>query len=97
MSDIFGLEAHDYSHFEAIKKHFDEEGLLQHLRDREVQSGFPAHDFDALGALRGRLNLNDAETNAQSIRIATNSQEALQSMVDEVLYTEFPGLRMDAN
>ena len=75
MPDIFGKESGDYKHLQRLE---------------QVQPGVAArrHDFQALGGTgqRGR-RLNFEEPNVSSY--LTNNLEAVQSQIEEVLYTEF--------
>ena len=85
MPDIFGREAHDYAHIQALQ----EADLWEdQQRALTADSGFPPHDFDALSA-RGAGTLNRAEVNAQAVGYVTNNLQAIMSMLEEILYTEF--------
>ena len=86
MPDIFAREAHDYDHIRELQ------GLglwEQHQQLRTAETGSPPHDFNALQSRGGGGQLNRAETFAQGVGYVTNNLQAVMSMMEEVLYTEF--------
>ena len=99
MPDIFGRERHEYEHVRAL----DDvgEGLYErhaeaHANALGLRNG-ARHDFDALGA-GTRLGMEQLEgeqhrtaINAQAIGYTTDNLLAVQSMVDEILYTGYRG------
>ena len=101
MPDIFGREAQQYQHLQALSR----AGLLQQqLSQRAAQAGDPPHDFHSLGRGFGQVGfgvrpggdgmLSRNEANAQAVGFLTNNLQALHSQIEEILYTEFrlPGM-----
>ncbi len=85
MPDVFGRNLTDYSHYRNLAR--NEVDVAQYLNNRAALAGNPrAHDFNAL---QPRLAGTRAGDNAAVIGYATNSQEAVQGQMDEVMYTEF--------
>lgn len=84
MPDVFGRTPQSYRHFDALiaQKCLDEylEGRAQRASER-IGIAVPRHDLNV------RVT-RSAEGNAQVLAWATNSIEAIQSMIDEVFYTE---------
>ena len=92
MPDIFGKEQHEYRHIAAIEKAYGagsyvrhQEGQIYKLRAQGWTDIGP-HDFDALTQVR-------AADDAQVLGYLTNNLLAIQSVFDEVLYTDY---RLDA-
>ena len=86
--DIFGRDAHDYSHLRAL----DDAGILnEQMQAVAAESGLPPHDFGAmtLGRAMGNGSITRAESNAQGVGYVTNNLQAVQGVIEEVLYTEF--------
>ena len=56
-----------------------------------AESGLPPHDFGALtlGRAMGNGSITRAESNAQGVGYVTNNLQAVQGVIEEVLYTEF--------
>ena len=79
MPDIFGLEKNQYSHMAKLEK----AGLLdQHMSARSARAsafGRQPHNFNLL-----KTNASPAE----AFGYVTTNLEAIQSMIDEILYTE---------
>lgn len=90
MPDIFGREQIDYKLLRdlAAKKLLDSHN--QQLGARGL-----VHNFDALPSRHTpvQMPMNDVEANAQAITFTTNNLQAIQAMVEEILYTDF---RLDA-
>jgi len=90
MPDIFGREQIDYKFLRdlAAKKLLDSHN--QQLGARGL-----VHNFDALPSSHNPviMPLNDVEANTQAVTFTTNNLQAIQAMVEEVLYTDF---RLDA-
>jgi len=86
MPDIFGRETRDYRLLMAMEDQGILEQHFQHLTARGR-----AHNFDALPDSRNpvRVPLNDDEANAQAIQFVTNNMQAIQSMIEEIIYTDF--------
>ena len=83
MPDIFGREAHDYKHIRAMQ----DEGLWEgHQRAQCAATGMQPHNFNAL---QSRGDISRAEENAQAVGYVTNNLQAIHSMMEEILYTEF--------
>ena len=82
MPDIFGRERHEYSHIAAIAQ-MGENAWDQHQRALAAQRGenVRPHDFQAL---RVRA-VNDGP----SIAWFQSNLMAIQSAVDEIMYTEY--------
>ncbi len=82
MPDIFGREQHQYKFLVALatKKLLD-----SHMQ--QLAAHGRVHDFNALS--QRQVPLNDTEVNAQAIHFVTNNMQAIQSMVEEILYTDF--------
>ena len=73
MADIFGRQPGDYAHIRA-------------LEGEQKGAGPRRHDFAALGQFQGRrVNMDDA----QALGYLTNNLRAVQSVVEETLYTEY--------
>ena len=102
MPDIFGRERRDYEHIRALDD--AGEGLYErHAEAHANAMGLPdgaSHDFDALGSAerQGYQNLGGEDSeqhrsaiNAQAIGFATTNMLAIQSVVDEILYTGYRG------
>lgn len=87
MADIFGREAHDYEVVRALQEENQWEGYQ--ASNTAFLSGVtnPAHDFNALGSHVGEAHR--AAEDAQSVAYLTNSLLALQTMVDEIMYTAY--------
>ena len=93
MPDIFGKNPEDYLHIRALQdadlweRHQD--GLVERAENKigvQVQH----HNFDALGS---ESRTHDRAENAQAIGYLTDNLLAIQSMVDEILYTPQPARR----
>lgn len=83
MSDIFGREIEDYKHLRALKElGYD---VNRYLTDRANSMRQPPHNFSIA---KGGNDVLRQETSAQVVGYATNSLQAIQSMVEEILYTE---------
>lgn len=90
MPDIFGREESDYKmlmHLRA-KKFLD-----SHIQQLAVRG--MVHNFDALPGRHNpvQVPLNDDEAAAQAMHFVTNNLQAIQAMVEEILYADF---RLDA-
>ena len=86
MPDIFGREATDYGHIRAMQG----AGVWEdHQRAQAASTGNPPHNFNALRVNGGGGELNRAEANAQAVGYVTNNLQAIHSMMEEILYTEF--------
>ena len=86
MPDIFGREPRDYEHLAML----DDAGVLDsYLDDQATVWSQPRHNFDALGARGSIESLQDVEPHAQALGYLSNNLQAMQAMVQEVLYTEF--------
>ena len=86
MPDIFGRNPEDYQHIRALQ----EAGVWErHEQALGLARGglIPPHDFNALGAGIPQAYMRE-EPNAQAIGYLTNNLLAIQSMADEILYTE---------
>ena len=87
MADIFGRTQEDYSFRAALH----EEGKLERydagIAERRPMA-VPRHDFDSFGA-GPPAELHRAADDAQALGYLTNNLMAIQSVVDEVLYTAY--------
>lgn len=86
MPDIFGNEQRDYKLLAAM----DEQGILEdHLRHLAARGR--ALNFDALPDHHNpvQIPLNDDEANAQSLQFVTNNFQAIQALIEEIIYTDF--------
>lgn len=87
MADIFGRNPDDYS----FRRALHDDGNLERY-EAGVAAARPAstpqHDFNALGAGVPR-EFHRATSDAQALGFLTNNLLAIQSMVDEVLYTAY--------
>ena len=87
MPDIFGREAHDYT----LVRDLQEAGQWDAYQRSQAQrrnASVPRHDFNALGS--GVPNeYHRSGDDAQAIGFLTNNMLAIQTMVDEVLYTAY--------
>jgi len=88
MPDIFGREPFDYEHIRKAVDAFGQDAYRSSMQERARTRGIPPHNFDALTEFRHR-NVTDAEANAQAVSFVTNNLQAIQSMIEEILYTEF--------
>ena len=86
MPDIFGRTEHDYTHIRMLKERGQWE-RHQEAQARLRPNALPRHDFRALGAGFPEA-LARQETNAQAVGFLTNNLLAIQSMADEILYTD---------
>jgi len=85
MADIFGREIYDYQHL----RYLEESGRLQTAQQQWArQRGYPPHDFHALENLRAQPIHTRTEESAQAFGFVTNNLQAIQAMIDEILYTE---------
>lgn len=86
MPDILGRDQNDYKMYKALaaKKLLD--AHMQQLGARGRQ-----HNFDALPSINNpvRMPMNDDESAAQAMTFLTNNLQAIQSFVEEILYTDF--------
>ncbi len=87
MPDIFGRESHQYSHIRSMQ----EAGIWEDQRRmRAAQFGGQPHEFNALGSATADLRrAANPEQNAQAFGYLTNNIQAIHSMMEEILYTEF--------
>ncbi|MCY3553732.1 MAG: DUF2184 domain-containing protein [Gemmatimonadetes bacterium] len=87
MPDIFGREAHQYSHIRSMQ----EAGIWEDQRRmRAAEFGGQPHDFGALGRADGDIRrAANPEQNAQAFGYLTNNIQAIHSMMEEILYTSF--------
>ena len=89
MADIFGRELTGYAHLEAIAAKDGLPAAKAWLKDAPRRTAMPGeHNFNMLGIGRG-ARVNDAEATAQGIYFLTNNLQAIQTMIEEILYTEF--------
>ena len=87
MPDIFGREAHEYSHIRDLQ----EAGMWEAQQQaRTALLGWPDHDFQALGrGIGSLLTVSRDEQNAQAFGYLTNNLQAIHSTMEEILYTMF--------
>jgi len=87
MPDIFGRESHQYSHIRAMQ----DAGIWEDQRRlRAAEFGGQPHDFNALGRADGDIRrAANPEQNAQAFGYLTNNIQAIHSMMEEILYTQF--------
>ncbi len=86
MPDIFGRNAQDYAHILALS---DADQRSQVDAMSRVAGGRDI--FDALPRAGQQIMqpLADVETNAQALGFLTNNLQAIQAMVEEILYLDF--------
>lgn len=86
MPDIFGKEIHDYALLNAMAKKKILDSHNEQLKIRGL-----SHNFDALPGIHNPkiVPLNDIEAAAQALGFVTNNFQAIQAMVEEILYTDF--------
>ncbi len=82
MPDIFGREALDYRHLRDINSR-GSEVLSAYLENQAQEPEGRRHDFNALNARR----LDNAA--AEPIGYVTDNLQSIQSMIEEILYTDF--------
>ena len=87
MPDIFGRDRADYTHIRAMDEQLGQEAWNQHQDGlavtRALVNGGVApsrHDFDMLGR---------APQDATAVGFITNNMLAIQSVADEILYTDY--------
>ena len=83
--DIFGRNPEDYQHIRALQKAKVWDRHQEALSAR--RGGVPPHSFKALGG-GPPAALKRAEPNAQAFGFLTDNLLAIQSMTDEILYTQ---------
>lgn len=86
MSDIFGREQNQYRFLRDM-----EAKKLLDSHNQQLAARGRVHNFDALPSIHNpvQVPLNDVEANAQAIHFITNNLQAIQAMVEEILYTDF--------
>ena len=90
MPDIFGNMPEDYTY----RQDLEEAGTLERY-EQDLAANNPAaaprHDFNALGAGLGGVDsaYHRAAQDAQVYGYLTNNMLAIQSMVDEIMYTSY--------
>ena len=87
MPDIFGRNPEDY----AVVRQMSDDGSWERYQADNAErrpDAQPLHDFNALSAGPPQRYERAAE-DAQALGYLTNSQLAIQTMVDEVMYTAF--------
>ena len=89
MADIFGREAGDYTTLQTVQRLGGPGSVKAFMRDSATAAGRVEHNFRALGSGYGTARMNDADSNAQAISYLTNNLQAIQAMIEEILYTEF--------
>lgn len=90
MADIFGREPGDYE----VVRFMQEEGVWDEYQRQEAKErafALPSHDFDALGSWSGGVPapFERATQDAQAVGFVTNNLLAIQTFVDEILYTRY--------
>ena len=86
MPDILGREQNDYRLYDAMAKKKLLDAHIQQLNARGR-----VHNFDALPSPNNpvKMPFADVEANAQAMTFLTNNLQAIQSFVEEILYTDF--------
>ncbi len=84
MADIFGRERNDYRHLRDLEQRSSQATVTEYLTASAQAVGRSAHSFNALGGVTHRA----FEGEAQVLGFLTNNLQAIQSVIDEVLYTE---------
>jgi len=86
MPDIFGREQSDYSYLQDYR----EAGILD-SHNQQLAARERVHNFDALPSPHApvQVPLQDEEAAAQAIHFVTNNMQAIQAVVEEILYTDF--------
>ena len=86
MPDIFGKSERDYQLIRAMAKKKILDAHNQQLKIRGL-----VHNFDALPSKHNpvKMPFNDVEAAAQALEFVTNNFQAVQAMVEEILYTDF--------
>lgn len=86
MPDIFGREESNYKLLMAMDKKKILDSNIKQLKMRGL-----VHNFDALPSPHDpvKMSLNDIEASAQAFGFVTNNFQAIQAMVEEILYTDF--------
>jgi hypothetical protein len=86
MPDILGQTERDYQFYKdmAAKKMLD-------AHNYQLKTRGLVHDFNALPSKHNpvKVPLNDIEASAQALGFVTNNFQAIQAMVEEILYTDF--------
>lgn len=83
MPNIFGKNPDDYRYIRVAK----EKGRYDSMKSALAAQG-RVHNFDALGSF-SKAKFNDQELGAQAIGYVTNNLQAIQSEIEEILYTDF--------
>ena len=81
MPDIFGRERHDYAHIRAIDDQMGDAAWERHQQSLATQRGSQVqpHCFD----------VQRAPQDATAVGFITNNMLAIQSVADEILYTDY--------
>lgn len=87
MPDIFGLLPTDYEIYRDLQEAGEWEAYQQGNAELR-RASFPYHDFEALGGGVPQ-GYERATEDAQAVGYVTNNLLAIQTFVDEVLYTRF--------
>ena len=82
MPDIFGKEAHGYSHYRGLGDQLASY-ITQHAAARDDMPARPPHNFNALRIATA------ASDDVQVLGYATNNLEAIQAQIDQVLYDKY--------
>ena len=82
--DIFGREQNDYRHLRELEQRSGQATVTEYLTAGAQAVGRTAHSFTALGGVTHRA----FEGEAQVLGFLTNNLQAIQSVIDEILYTE---------
>ena len=85
MPDIFGREVMDYPQYAYAH---EAKVLDGYLENQKAVYGGHGHDFKALGEKFG-VRITDFEANAQSAGYVTNNLQAVQAVIEEIMYTDY--------